>query len=113
MNEPTEKQLHILRHTIGLDQKGKGTEYRNYYCAQVSDPECEALCELGLMQRRRKINDDQDQYYHVTEAGRIMAQPRESEREKPLTKSQLRYRHYLHSELNMSFKEYLKSTYCV
>lgn len=84
MTEP-----HILRHTIGLDAKGCGTEYRNYYCAQAADTELEAMCERGLMKPGRKINDDSEQYYHVTEAGRIMAQPRE----KPLTRSQRRYRH--------------------
>jgi hypothetical protein len=30
--------LHILRHSLGLDDEGRGNQYRNYYCAAVTRP---------------------------------------------------------------------------
>lgn len=49
----TPNQLHILRHSLGLDDQGRGKEYRNHYCADVGHrgwDDLMILCQLGLME---------------------------------------------------------------
>jgi hypothetical protein len=44
--------LHILRHSIGLDDKGNGREYRNHFATDPDSPDgrlCQELCAAGLM----------------------------------------------------------------
>jgi len=51
----TKEQLHILQHSLGLDQYGRGKEYRNRY---VVGPDCDSftacqeLVSMGMMQDR-------------------------------------------------------------
>ena len=53
-----EKHLHILRHSLGLDDNGHGRQYRNYY---ATAPDCDGysaiqqLVEEGLMFRNGNI----------------------------------------------------------
>jgi hypothetical protein len=47
------KLLHILRHSIGLDNNGKGAPYRNHFatgpgCKDFDN--CNQLVEMGYMQ---------------------------------------------------------------
>lgn len=64
--------LHILRHSLGLDDEGRGNQYRNYYCAAVENDPCAALAALGLMSAGRTINGGTCRYYHVTDAGKAV-----------------------------------------
>jgi len=44
--------LHILRHSVGLDDHGKGNQYRNHYAASPgseSFAKCNELVEMGYM----------------------------------------------------------------
>jgi len=70
--------LHILRHAIGYP-KHMGT--RNNYCVSLEDggrlAECRALVDLGLMWEGRTINDERDQYFHVTTLGVKVAMNKE------------------------------------
>jgi len=48
----TPEQLHILRHSLGLNDSGEGREYRNHFAtdAETKDGlDCQRLCALGLM----------------------------------------------------------------
>ena len=46
--------LHILQHSRGLDQYGRGTWYRNHFCAGGKDlVDCQALEAAGLMKLHR------------------------------------------------------------
>ena len=102
------EHLHILRHSLGLDDAGHGTEYRNYYCAAVENDPCAALVLLGLMSAGRTINGGTCRYYHVTDKGKAVV----AEHKPPepiLTRSQKRYRAWLSADLGISFREYLRS----
>lgn len=69
--------LHILRHSIGLDDNGAGREYRNHFATDPTTPDgkmCEELCTLGFM----KDYGEQPIWggmhcYCVTEAGMAVA----------------------------------------
>lgn len=65
----------ILEHSLGIDPANtrKRKPYRNYFCVSVGDKEYEPLIleliGMGLMKRGPSINDGQDYYVYVTEAG--------------------------------------------
>ena len=51
----TPEQLHILQHSLGLDEYGRGTMYRNHFVTgegSLDHPHCVALVEAGLMNQR-------------------------------------------------------------
>lgn len=104
----TTKQIHILRHSLGLDQNGHGREYRNYYCTGL---DCElyqelvTLTEAGLMQLGRI--DGKNHFYFVTDAGKVEA--RKGVVIKKLTRSQIRYQNFLHADCGLRFGEWLKT----
>lgn len=76
MNIVNAKQLGILRHSIGLDDAGRGREYRNYFVAGVVDePVCRELVDLGLM-RIGRPPDGCGQCFHVTDDGKKVARRR-------------------------------------
>ena len=94
----TSHQLKILQHTLGVDQYGRGQQYRNYFCAGDgcdTDPHCKALVEMGFMgvYPKRKFCENCTDYY-VTEAGK-KAMALESPYPPTLTPGQKRYRHWL------------------
>ena len=65
------RQLHILRHTLGLEQHGR--EYRNRYCPGGDDAaECAALEEAGLMSSY-ELDWIPGRTYQATDAGRDLA----------------------------------------
>lgn len=72
MNDITPAQLHILQHSLGLDQYGRGTFCRNYF-ATGSDcddyPECLALCGQGLLRDSGQHRDSTMHTFYVTEQG--------------------------------------------
>lgn len=109
--EMTAKGLHILRHSIGLNDKGHGKEYRNHYCTGKdcdSYKDCCALADLGLMQTGGI--DGTNIFFHVTEAGKAEAR-KNVEPVKKLTRSQKRYQAFLHAESGLTFIEFLTTPY--
>lgn len=104
----TDEQLQVLRHSLGLDQNGHGNQYRNYYCDRTGgSPVIVGLCKLGLMVSGNKINDGRDQYFYVTEAGRLAA----LKDVKPIkmSKGRKRYLAFLHADSGMKFGDWLKT----
>ncbi len=106
----TKEQLHILQHALGLDEFGRGSMYRNHFCAGGDDEViCKSLVDLGYMQRH--ATTPTMPYYNcsVTEAGKA-AVLRESPVPPKLTRGQRKYREYLKVAdcLNMTFIEWLK-----
>lgn len=104
----TKEQLHILQHSLGVDEYGRGGQYRNHY---VSDPrpELEELVAFGLMVDRdaSALCGEGMHSYHVTPEGKLRM--RELSPVPPrLTRSQRRYREFLAADLGMKFGEYLK-----
>lgn len=102
----TKAQMHILRHSLGLDEEGRGEAYRNYYVCDP-DPDCEALVSLGLMACQKSPDWICGRLtYIVTEAGKRAA----TEGVKPLSKSKLRYLEFLRVSdccPDLTFKQFL------
>ena len=67
-------KLHILQHSLGLDDYGRGTEYRNRFVTgprTVDFPLCEELVAAGLMDVGLAPEwVGGDSVYYVTDAGR-------------------------------------------
>ena len=72
----TANQLHILRHSLGLDDKGRGKQFRNGY---MTATECDgyqdvlALVRDGLMNKSETLKHNE--VYCVTASGKLAAVP--------------------------------------
>lgn len=69
--------LEILQHTLGCDQYGRGTFYRNHFVAGGRDVEsCDELVQLGFMAKHPRRGGAGDELtgwmpcYFVTDAGK-------------------------------------------
>lgn len=105
----TADQLQIMQHSLGLDQHGQGTMYRNHFCAGEDDePACRELVAMGYM-RVWHPNQSPLPYYNctVTEEGK-RAVREQSPKPPKLTRSQRRYRAFLEADCGHSFGEWLK-----
>jgi hypothetical protein len=99
-DEMTPEQLHILQHTLGVDQFGQGRMYRNYYVGGVE--ECRPIVQLGFMTEHPASElTGGDPWFRVTEAGKA-AMLVESPKPPKLTRSQLRYREFLRADSGLS-----------
>lgn len=105
------EQLHILQHTLGLDQHGRGTFYRNHFVTgkgSVDHPHCMSLVACGYMSVRLDHPlSGGDDVFRVTDAGRA-AVVAESPAPPKLTRSQQTYQDWLNYDSDMSFIEYAK-----
>lgn len=109
MKDLTPRQLEILQHSLGVDQYGQGQRYRNHFCAGAGDePTCRELVEMGYMETFVRSYLP---YYNctVTEPGKA-AMLAQSPQPPKLTRSQERYRRFLHADTGESFGEWLKLT---
>lgn len=105
-------QLHMLRHSLGLDRVGsRGEPYRNYY---VCGPECDSyrdcrqLVRLGLMMDRGPQDlMGRSHVFHVSDAGIVLVNHLAPPAEKQ-TAGQLRYQAWLASDSPLSFIDWLK-----
>lgn len=104
--------LHIIQHSLGVDQFGQGNQYRNYFVTgegSVDHPTCMEAVGLGLMEIRRAKYElyGGDDVFSVTAAGKQwMAE--NSPAPPKLTRSQQRYQRYLASDSSLSFGEWMK-----
>ncbi len=104
----TPEQLHILQHSLGVDQYGRGKMYRNHFCAGGDDERiCRELIALGYMQQHRTTQLFPDFNCSVTESGK-RAMLANSPAPPKLTRSQQRYRRFLKADCGLSFREWLK-----
>lgn len=105
------KQLHILQHSLGLDQYGRGTMYRSHFVTgegSMDHADCMALVEAGYMGvRKNHPLAGGDDGFWVTEAGKV-AVVEHSPSPPKLTRSQQTYRDWLSYDSSMSFIEYAK-----
>jgi hypothetical protein len=77
MTELTRQELHILRHSLGLDDTGRGSQYRNSY---VLGPDCPSFATLKYLEARGLMTDHGPRAvfggmhgFTVTPAGRAIA----------------------------------------
>ena len=109
------EHLHILQHSLGLDQYGRGKAYRNHFVTGPGSDDfdtCVALAEAGLMKGygERGALTGGDHLFGVTDAGRRFVREH-SPRPPKLTRSQRRYREFLDADCGLTFGEYLKSNW--
>ncbi len=117
----TEKQLHILQHSLGLDEYGlvryyrDGVEHygfmptRNHFCAGDDDePACRELVALGYMKEHRTT--EMLPYFNcsVTDEGKKAVRD-ESPAPPKVLRSKQRYRAFLRHDSGLSFIEWLKT----
>lgn len=104
--------LHILQHSLGLDQYGEGRRYRNHFVTDSTSDDgrkCEQLCALGYMTAHGSLGELSGgmNTYSLTPAG-IDAVALQSPAPPRLTHSQQRYRSFLRSDCGETFGEWLK-----
>jgi hypothetical protein len=96
----TESQLHIIQHSLGLDQYGRGREYRNHFVTGPGSSDfadCEALVDGNCMVVRRNLplaGGPGNNCYTVTNWGRRKMHEQSPEPSK-VSKSKKRYLEYL------------------
>ncbi len=106
-------QLHILQHSLGLDQYGGGTQYRNHFVTGPGSKDfanCRALVAGGLMTERAGNElSGGDSIFCVTPKGIDFVALNSPARppEQKLTRSQKRYRAWLNADCGLSFAEWL------
>ncbi|MDP9630038.1 UNVERIFIED_ORG: hypothetical protein J2W85_002099 [Ensifer adhaerens] len=105
------KLLHILQHSLGADEYGRGGGYRDHFVTGEGSndhADCMELVEAGFMTRRATIEMyGGDDFFRVTEEGKL-AMLQYSPQPPKLTKGQQRYQDYLDADCSMTFIEYLK-----
>lgn len=109
MDALTKRQLEILQHALGVDQYGQGPMYRNHFCAGGADETiCRELVALGYMWEWHESYKIHYPYFNVsvTDAGKA-AMLAESPKPPKLTRSQKRYRAFLHADTDGTFGEWL------
>jgi hypothetical protein len=111
----TPDHLHILQHSLGLDEHGlyKGARegYRNHYCTGPdcdSYSSCRELAEMGLMAEHTPRSWLPYSTFVVTARGREVVAEQSPPAPK-LTRSQRRYRRFIASGADMPFSDWLRS----
>lgn len=104
--------LHILQHSLGVDQYGRGRRYRNHFVTgegSTDYPDCCALVDAGLMvkQRGSPLTGGDDAFF-VTDAGKRHVSENSPAPPK-LTRSQQRYQAYLDADGELTFGEWIKA----
>jgi hypothetical protein len=101
--------LSILQHSLGVDQFGRGRQYRDHFVAGPGHEDyetCVGATAKGLMRHFEQPNVVGGHIFIVTDAGR--AHVAENSPPPPkLSRSQQRYRDYLNADCGLSFGEWL------
>jgi hypothetical protein len=106
-----DEKLQIMQHSLGLDQYGRGTQFRNHFVTGdgSSDwPLCNELVEQGLMTVRRNhhLSGSSDCFW-VTDAGKKYVLEKSPKPPKE-SKSRARYQRFL--EYGYGFRSFID--YC-
>ena len=102
--------LHILHHSLGLNEYGQGKQYRNHFVAGGEDVlKCRELVSLGHMQERKDNGlTGGSPWFSVTRQG-INAVSQESPKPPKVSRSKQRYQRFLeYGECFDSFIDYLR-----
>lgn len=106
-------QLHILQHALGVDQYGRGKQYRNHFVTGEGSDDfgaCMALVDAGLMTRTPgNAITGGDDLFRVTPKGVdyvALHSPAPPPAPK-LSRSQKRYLNYLNVDPGCSFAEWI------
>jgi hypothetical protein len=105
--------LHILQHSLGVNQYGQGNQYRNHFVTSKGSKDYDGCMELvarGLMTRRAgNALSGGDDVFFVTPAGidYVALNSPAPPPEKKLTRSQRRYRDWVRADSGLDFSEWL------
>lgn len=104
----TTSQLQILQHALGKDRYGSGPDGRNYFCAGPGDEsDCRVLVGLGYMVQHETTTWLPYFNCSVTAAGKAAMRAGSLVAPK-LTRSQRRYRRFLETDCDMSFRDWIR-----
>ena len=108
--------LHILQHSLGVDQYGIGPQYRNRFVTGPGSKDfenCAKLVELGFMKDHGPWQlAGGDHFFSVTSAG-VNAMSSASPAPPKLTRGQRRYKEFLDADwFDGSFGDWLKQGCC-
>jgi hypothetical protein len=103
--------LHILQHSLGVNQYGQGNQYRNHFATGPESKDfakCQQLVDLGLMKDLGKTKIWDDMHCFVVTPKGIDLIALESPLPPKISRSKKRYQTYLRlSECFDSFKDFL------
>lgn len=104
--------LAILQHSLGVDEYGRGEQYRSHFVAGPGHSDYETCMQLvadGLMIRRAgsTLPFGGDDLFHVTDAGRTFVAVHSPAAPK-LTRGQQRYQRWLYADCPMPFGEWIR-----
>lgn len=104
------KMIRILQHSLGVDEFGRGEQYRNHFVTgdgSVDHPTCLLAVAFGLMEMRTgtALTGGDDLFTVTPDGKRCMAD--NSPVPPKLTRSQRRYQAYLDADCSMSFREWM------
>lgn len=104
-----DKDLHILQHSLGVDDYGRGKQYRNYFAASVGSSNFVACCRLQAkrLMAYRESDVSTLAYFYVTELGKKFVAENSPAPQK-LTRGQKRYQDFLDADSGMKFGEWLR-----
>lgn len=106
-------KLHILQHSLGLDQYGEGRQHRNHFVTGPGSDDfdnCRALVAEGLMTERpgNELSGGNPVFFVTRKGVDFVAQHSPKRPPEPkLTRSQQRYRDWLRSDCDCTFAEWL------
>lgn len=104
-------ELQILRHSLGFDEEGRGSAYRNHYCTGPGAAAyrlCMKLVSEGVMVRYRpSALSGGDDIFMVTPVGRAVVDQHAPPPEK-ISRSARRYRQFLDEDSGMRFGDWLR-----
>jgi len=111
MTDAASRQLHILQHSLGVDQHGQGKQYRSHFVTGADSddhPDCMALFEAELMRRRANVEmyGGMDAFFFTDEGRAFVAA--NSPPPPKLTRSQRRYQAWLDADCSLSFIDYCR-----
>jgi len=106
-----EELLHILQHSLGVDQYGQGNQYRNHFATGPGGKDfdrCLELAAMGMMQDLGSREAWGKMHCFIVTPHGVDAVALESPRPPRLSRSKERYRRYMEiSDCFESFKHFL------
>jgi hypothetical protein len=108
------RKLHILQHSVGINEYGEGTRYRNHFVTSPGSKDfddCRALVVKGFMVERpgNALSGGPDAFIFsvTTEGGAFM--DAHARVRKPLTRGQQRYQSWVKADCGLTFGQWLTS----
>jgi hypothetical protein len=106
------KHIRILQHSLGVDQYGQGSQYRNHYAVGLgcdSFDDCTQLVQSGhMIDHGARESWGGMHHFAVTPKG-IDSVALESPAPPKVSRSRARYLKFLRSDCGLTFGEWLKS----